>query len=593
MRWSSSFRLAIVSGLALSLFGILGCEQPPEGREPPRNVPERVEVDEITPIVLTEAARLPEQDGQLTRVDVFEDHLVFTYDGAPATPLEAENVVAGVQGEGYLRRITSITNAGNVWTAQTIHAELGELIQEGHFRVRMQPGTDSFEAVEGAAVEGLDWGGPEIPVGACTVASGGSVEVRPTLSADVGMDVDIDIRFCWRTGRFGIRYPGGCFHSAHFIAEGSVTAGAEVTTDRNVTVECERDLIPEATAARLKRKWTTTFAVGPVPVVITHTIAPTASASISGTIGTGDTTLSASGRVGIRAGARYSDDAWHRVWEPSASGSASVTTQECGDLTLSAEISSGLQYTLKIYDAAGPEISYGPSVSGSFTADFGATEWTAEVRAGLSGSVGASLEVPVIDLTLASISFDILPDANLFSREFTGALNVCRDAGTMEALDGGVAPGRDGGPSGRADGGPSARADGGIQDGGYCQPLRTGCGESAPCCNSDVDPSVQCVAGRCDDVDTCRMWDDSCSTGSGATDRCCGGLQCARQSSGAALSCCVAAAGVCRTASDCCGDMACDDGRCVARATGARCFSTFECGGSDVCRTDGTCGRPI
>ena len=31
------------------------------------------------------------------------------------------------------------------------------------------------------------------------------------------MDVDIDMRFCWRRGRWGIRYPSGCLNSAHFI----------------------------------------------------------------------------------------------------------------------------------------------------------------------------------------------------------------------------------------------------------------------------------------------------------------------------------------------------------------------------------------
>lgn len=585
MRPVSSSRLLSALALALGLLGLVGCEQPSEASR--REVAERVEVEELTPLVLSDEARLPEREGHLVRVEVYDDHLVFHYDAPPSSPLAVDAVVAGVEGGGYLRRITAITSdGGNVWTAQTDHAELGDLIQEGHFRARMEPGTNSFQAVDGASVDGLDWSGPEIPVGACTVAAGGTVEVRPALGANVGMDIDMDFRVCRRGWHIG-----GCLRSAHFIAEGSVTAGAEVTTDRNVTVSCERDLIPEATANRLARKWTTTFMVGPVPVIITHTLAPTATASISGTIGTGDTTLSASGRVAIRAGAEYRGGSWQRVWEPSASGSASVTTQECGDLTLSAEIASGIEYKLKIYDAAGPEIAYGPSVSGEFSADFGATEWTAEVRAGLSGSIGASLEVPVIDVTLASISWD-LPEANLFSRAYQGALRLCLDAG-QASPDAGASSGADAAvfaPSGR-DGGASAR-DAGIQDGGYCQPLRAGCGASAPCCNSDVDPSVQCIAGRCDDVDTCRGWDDACSPGTTAPDRCCGGLQCARQSAGAALSCCVAAAGVCRTASDCCGDMPCTDGRCVARPSGGRCFSTFECGGSDVCRTDGTCGRP-
>lgn len=576
-------------GLA-TLLSLVGCEQAPAAAP---YVPEQIEVEELRTITLTPYARLPEQDPSFRSVDVFPDRLVFHYDGAPEIVLEVDHVVSGIQGGGYLRRLTAVTDNGNgSWTIDTIPAELGELIQDGHFRVHMEPGTDSYRAPNGAAVEALDWSGPELPVGACMASSGGTVNVRPSIGANVGMDVDIDMRFCWRTGRFGIRYPAGCLDSAHFIASGSVSAGMEITTNRSVSVTCERDLIPEATANRLKREWTTTFAVGPVPIVLTHTLKPTASASITGTVSTGNTTLSASGRVGIRAGAQYRDGSWRRVWEPTGTGSTSVSTSECGAISVEGEVAAGIEYALKLYDAAGPEISYGPAVGASFEADFGGTEWTASVTAGLAGSIGASLEVPVLDITLASISWD-LPEANLVELERTGPLTLCVDAGRDAGRDAGSPI-----DGGRSDAGMSTPRDAGVSrdapanDTNSCQPLRTGCSPTAVCCDSSTDPSIQCIAGRCDDVDVCSEWDEPCSTGSSAPDRCCGGLQCARQSAGTAVSCCVAAAGVCRSASDCCGDMACTGGRCVARASGARCFSTFECGGSDVCRSDNTCGRP-
>jgi hypothetical protein len=341
----------------------------------------------------------------------------------------------------------------------------------------------------------------------------------------------------------------------------------------------------------MSREWTTTFAVGPVPIVITHQVGPTASLEASGSISTGTTRLRTSGRVGIRAGAAYRGGRWHRIWEPSASGSSSVSTTQCGAIGVEASLSAGIEYKLKIYDVAGPEISYGPQVAGEFEANFGETQWTATVEVGLGGSIGASLSVPVLDITLAEASWD-LPSANIIEREFMGPLNLCADAGRDAGRDAGP---RDSGSIVPTDAGSrdAGTPDAPRQDAGYCQPLRTGCGPTAACCGSDVDMTIQCIAGRCDDVDLCQEWDEPCTTGSSGAQRCCGGLQCARQSSGTALSCCVAAAGVCRTASDCCGDMACTGGRCVARRTGERCFSTFECGGSDVCLTSGVCGRPM
>jgi hypothetical protein len=537
-------RRSLVASSILGLsVGFLGCDQT-DGR---LNTPEQVEVEEIQALVLTPDARLPEQDPAFERVEVFPDHLIFHYRGNPAQILAMENVVSGVQSGGYLRRITEVTNNGDgSWTVQTIHAELGELISEGHFSAHMVPGTNSFHQ-PGLTTAGLDWSLGTVDLGACSVGGTGSVEVTPSLSADFSMDVDIDIDPCIRRSRWGIPYPAGCFNSAQFIANGSLSAGVELETSAGVSLSCERDLIPEATANRLKREWTTTFAVGPVPIVLTHTLSPTASLSASGSV-TRAATMGVSGRVGIRAGAEYSGGQWRRVWTPTGEGSAHLSRASCIDISVSTELTAGIEYELKIYDAAGPSISYGPQVSGEFNASFSGTEWTAEVSGGLGGSIGASLEVPVIDVTLAEISWD-LPSATLFERMASGPLNLCADAGTDAGrrADAGVSSTRDAGMSMPSDAG--VRSDTGVRgdagpnrDGGMCSStLGTSCTADTQCCSAVCD-----VRGG-NDV------------------------------------CCRDAAQSCTQNSDCCGAMACTGGRCTTGALGAPCERTADCR-SSICR---------
>lgn len=539
---TSPLALAALAGLTANLF--LGCEQP-DNR--PAAEPEQVDVEEIDTLVLTDDARLPEQDPRFERVEVFEDHLVFHYSGNPASLLAVENVVSGVQGGGYLRRITAVADNGDgSWTVQTIHAELGELISDGHFRVHMVPGTDSFRE-PGLATENLNWALGTVDLGACSVGRTGSVDVTPSLSANFAMDVDIDIDPCIRRSRWGIPYPAGCFNSAQFIASGSISAGVQIATTSGVELSCERDLIPEATANRLKREWTTTFAVGPVPIVLTHTISPTASLSATGSV-TQAATMGVSGRVGIRAGAEYSGGQWRRVWDPTGTGSANLSRSTCLDLSVNAALSAGIEYEIKIYDAAGPSISYGPSVGGDFAASFSGTEWTAEVKAGLSGEIGAALEVPLIDVTLAEVSWD-LPEANLFTRMTSGPLTRCadagstvRDAGMTTRTDAGPASSRDAGPTSSSDAGTAGRDAGPARDTGMCTAVvGTACTADSECCGSSCDIN-------------------------GGVDLCCRN-----------------AAQTCTQDSDCCGAMPCTGGRCTTGDLGAPCERTADCRTS-ICR---------
>lgn len=53
---------------------------------------------------------------------------------------------------------------------------------------------------------------------------------------------------------------------------------------------------------------------------------------------------------------------------------------------------------------------------------------------------------------------------------------------------------------------------------------------------------------------------------------------------------CVEAEGDCWSSLDCCGSMTCEEGRCAAQDEPAPCASDLDCGASEVCLEDGTCG---
>lgn len=112
----------------------------------------------------------------------------------------------------------------------------------------------------------------------------------------------------------------------------------------------------------------------------------------------------------------------------------------------------------------------------------------------------------------------------------------------------------------------------------------------AECCGAATSTDVQCFAGICDDQAQCRVWGEACEPGGRTSpNRLCGNMQYATQAAG--MQCCVRAGGFRRQASDCCGDMTCAGGECVPVADGARCWSSFERGGSSTCN-GGRCGRP-
>lgn len=485
MRRALAFRI----GTLLVLATATSCTP---GRATPGELPEtRVEI--LRELQLTENAFLPEEDGRLIDVEIYADRLAFIYDGPPKDELRENQIVSGIRNGGYLRRITAVRTPredldGHIRVeVTTVPAELGELILDGHFIVHMRPREGAFVEVGddiGGAMAPLEGGFSLLPVdlgGNVECAGAGSREV--TFSPRFDLDADADIEIDLRVGLGPWLIPRGELHYARFELMGSVAPGITIETSDSVGISCSWDLLATLEDRGVpipKREWVTTFAVGFVPVIVTHTIEPSFSINASGMVGTGGTTMTADATIGFRTGAEYTPaTGWRTIWEPRREGNVSMTPSEPGTVSVSAGVSGGVGYLAKLYDVAGPGIGLSPGATGTFTAD--GCEWEADLTAGLDLNLNARLDIPAFDYTLAEFTAtQSLLSATIAEANGTFPIAACMDAGTPDGGtvggDGGTppppgdaGPPGDGGSSGACGAAMGCQACNEIEGCGYCE----------------------------------------------------------------------------------------------------------------------------
>ena len=125
---------------------------------------------------------------------------------------------------------------------------------------------------------------------------------------------------------------------------------------------------------------------------------------------------------------------------------------------------------------------------------------------------------------------------------------------------------------------PTPTPDGGMPE--MCKPENRDCEADAECCDG-----LACIVGACRPISECRMQTEACSAGS----ECCYPLQCRPSSIGGATACCISGGNRCDGDADCCGEMACVEGRCAHRTRGESCAHILDCEGALLCN-DGVCG---
>ncbi len=432
VRWFCT--LAVIAGCSST-------EEPP----PVRSNEPLVEV--IREPVLRPDAHTPGTDANLINVDVFEDRLIFTYDGTPQIAPAVGQVVAGVEGGGYLRRLLSVANEGNRYEAATEHAYLADFFEDLHVRLTFEPASDAWveTGLAGRRTDAL--GGSinliktEVAPG-CSLASG-AVEVGADFRPQFDMDLDISF------------FSGTKFY---FEVGGDLTVFTKLNSGA-ASLSCAWDQRFDS----LSKEFTSTFFVGPVPVVVTHTIVPRGAYSLSGSVEVPRVEFEASANIAFNAGARYEDGEWTSVADGSRSGAGRFTINEGGNVAITTRLTAGIEYQAKLYDLAGPQLSVGPHIEAHAESDF--CEWNANADVGLQLTVGARLDIPVFDVSLADYTSDPIDLVSGTFWERDGTWPWCEDAGMGDAgvrPDAGGGGGTDAGPGGGTDAGPGT--DTGVTD---------------------------------------------------------------------------------------------------------------------------------
>jgi D-alanyl-D-alanine carboxypeptidase len=187
---------------------------------PPSTANEGVEIEILRPLVLTDAARIPETETGFVSVEVMADRVALTVEPSFAAPVAGE-VIYGTGGPGYLRRVVSTDHPSDaLFIVHTAPAELTDLLADGHFRVTYAPHlpgeADPEVSDVGGATSALTGGG-EIEV-ACGEGNAGLRMFRfgrpeVSLEIEVGLTAgglakrvqwDYDDRFYMRFGYEGV-----------------------------------------------------------------------------------------------------------------------------------------------------------------------------------------------------------------------------------------------------------------------------------------------------------------------------------------------------------------------------------------------------
>jgi hypothetical protein len=401
--WSvpSSIRLLVALFVSVAL-GLLACGTD----ETPAVSAPGVEI--IRPIVLTAEARIVETSPAFERVEVFAERLIFHFKSTPPADVDVGTVVAGSEGGGYLRRLSAITaRTDTTIDASTRAAQLTELVADGAFNVRTRRSGDtkwasaSPQSLRLTADTKAQVFTPRVLGGLqCGGASTDSFAFTPILDFDLDTDVELDIR----------RNASGLPRLEHalFTINGSVDVGATSKVNAAIAAMCQFDFIEAIrTTANNKELFKYSFPpirflAGAVPIIITHQIEPVFQTSITLQNTTEGFETRSVATYSVKTGAEFKNGSWQGIWEPGKTGEVKMTpTGEGGDVSLVYNITGGIEYKALIYDVAGPKASLEGALEGKLTGNAATCTWSVGAEAGLNAVVGAEINVPVFDFTLA------------------------------------------------------------------------------------------------------------------------------------------------------------------------------------------------
>ncbi|WP_437324107.1 hypothetical protein [Sorangium sp. So ce381] len=449
---ASTARLISAVFIAVSAPQLAACAVDSSDAADPTELPAPGTVDIVSPLTLSERARVPEKEPGFVAA-VLEDHdLVITHDGSMA-PFAAGDVLGGTQGGGYLARVVSVRTIDATRVAlATTPAPLTEFITEGHFHVhydareyaraiddhvartrelgveddeQIASAAEALKISSGASMKLLELSSASLPA-SCGVTAHGAAALDVTAELSPALDLEVHV------GPKGKLNPVPELKQLRLVASGQLDVSARLQGTGTVTGTCSVDLLELAGGALSIPLPTLTFWVGPVPVIVTTDVVPRAKADLGLSFTAAEVDAQVQATAEIEAGVDYRNGNWSTIWEPSGSASGSASIGAPGLITASGKVSAGAELRARLYGIVGPNV--GVQAYARVTAETAPPycSYDARVDGGVRAYAEAVAGVSVgpLDLTLKRLE---LVDLELLHFDGPRASGPLRDAPECDA----------------------------------------------------------------------------------------------------------------------------------------------------------------
>ncbi len=355
------------------------------------------------------------------------------------------DIMVGAQGAGYLRRVRTVTRAGDRVTVETTTAYLDEAVRDGAFAA-----TSPIDDLLTTSSEGVTWGSwttthisPGVTMsrnGLCCSLNGVGLALKSDTGL-IGKPAKVSVEFTIKEGdidflpRFEVSSNIENFRLQTFRA--TVRGGVDLNIDvyeLKVTAALTDDkelTLKQDSTLYIKQRPFSTF-IGPMPVVgivsyaLKLKVTPTVSASavFTGHFNTG---------FGVTVGTSWTrGTGWKPVSSASSHFDASAPKFQGVEGSASVKIALVPEVSVQFYGVAGPKIDLEPYAEGAATAGLsfaGATptglDWETRASLGLNLNVGAKISIlGRVDLAEASFAIPIIKPYKLIRGFSDGPLAI-------------------------------------------------------------------------------------------------------------------------------------------------------------------------
>lgn len=356
--------------LFLTIIALLaGCKKEENNNEPPPVVPGPVELRENVHVIDTTLMSL-----DFMASDFTTGTYVFNTSGTPP-PLLVNDVIVGAQGEGYIRKIISVTTNGTVVTCQTTQGTMEDVFSEASFSFNIDMNDMSTGKTSGLSYDTSN----------VMLYSNGPIEIR-LLNGSVSFNPNwlFDFKF---TADGGITN----FEMSTTNSSYNATAQIQLTASQAINLFTEVD-----TLKRYSQLFIKYVPAGPILIPVVFRVNADwivrSSADLDAAVSSTVNFHSAASDVNL--GVKFSNDLWQGIHSISPTTTYDITSPE-GEVSLGFNYAVEPVISVKLYGLAGPYASVGILTKSKGTVSLPSLDWDLHSEAWLKGTAGLRMDLDV------------------------------------------------------------------------------------------------------------------------------------------------------------------------------------------------------